>query len=203
MKCVVGLGNPGQKYAKTRHNVGFLVLEKLSQVWDIPLSREGFSSRYGKGRVGEEEVLLLLPMTYMNLSGRAVREVFHYYRLSLEDLLVVSDDLHLPLGRLRFRPRGSSGGQKGLQSIIDALGSQDFPRLRIGIGPVPGGVKWEDFVLSPFGEKEWEVVMALEDVAVRGISTWVEEGISQAMQKFNGCFVSSSEEAKKSRSEIS
>lgn len=150
----MGLGNPGERYRLTRHNLGFWVVEELSRRWDIPLSRRLGRGMLGLGRPAGHRVGLFLPLTYMNLSGSAVGQAVSRLGLSPADLLVIHDDLDLEAGRLRMRPGGSSAGHRGVESIIVALGTEDFPRLRIGIGRPPEGVDPAEYVLWPMDEEE-------------------------------------------------
>lgn len=183
-KLIVGLGNPGREHAHHRHNVGFLCLDRLADQHRLPPWRQKHQALVTEGAAGGQPVALAKPQTYMNLSGQAVKPLVRHYRASLEDLLVVHDDLDLPLGVLRLRPRGSSGGHKGVQSIIEALGSQDFPRLRIGIGrPVSGDPI--DYVLDDFTlDEQIEIERALER-ALEAIVTWLSQGIEAAMNAYN------------------
>ncbi|MEZ6070203.1 MAG: aminoacyl-tRNA hydrolase [Pirellulales bacterium] len=154
MKLIVGLGNPGHKYDKTRHNVGFAVLDELERRdGGTPARRRvAFQGLKAEAGIGGEKVLLLWPHTYMNRSGQSVAEACQFYKLNHRDVLVVCDDFHLPLAKIRFRPQGSAGGQKGLADIIRALGTDDVPRLRVGIGPVPDRYDAADFVLGRFAK---------------------------------------------------
>lgn len=183
MKVVVGLGNPGREYAKTRHNVGFMTLDVLRRELVNPADRSRFKSILTEGFIGREKVVLVAPQTYMNLSGNAVREVKNWYHLDLSDLIVISDDLDLPYGTLRMRAAGSSGGQKGLQSTIEQLGTNEFTRLRIGIGRGRSGAA--SHVLSRFSPEE---EAELEDViasAAAGVKIWLAEGTIAAMNEVN------------------
>lgn len=184
MKLVVGLGNPGGKYEATRHNIGFRVVDELARRHGIDLNRSRFSSLFGSGTIGSEQVVLLKPGTFMNLSGRAVREAATFYKLVPADLLVISDDMALPLGRLRLRKGGSAGGHNGLASIIRELGSDAFPRLRIGIEQV-AGERMVGHVLSPFSRQEEEVVGPAVARTADAVECWLAEGMDAAMNRYN------------------
>ena len=183
MKLIVGLGNPGLRYRDTRHNVGFMVAEGLADRWGVPLNREKFGSRFGEGEFGGCRAVLIEPLTYMNRSGEAVLAACGFYKLALEDLLVISDDLALPVGRIRLRGEGSSGGQKGLGDIELRLGTSAYPRLRIGIGPA--GFDAVDFVLSRFDKRELQMLEQVRIRAAEAVECWMTEGIGQAMTRFN------------------
>jgi PTH1 family peptidyl-tRNA hydrolase len=185
MKIVVGLGNPGPKYDRTRHNVGYRVIEELSQRLAAGKPRMRFDATLAEGNLGGEKVLLASPRTYMNESGRSVRQLVDFFGLQLSDLLVVCDDFNLELARLRMRASGSAGGQKGLADIIRKLATEEFPRLRIGIGRPPGQMDAADFVLSKFKRSEQATI---EDAVVRaaeGVELWVRSGIGPAMNRIN------------------
>src|SRR4051812_45575577 len=185
MKVVVGLGNPGPKYAGTRHNVGFEVIDYLAAAPGVPAFRERFEAFVTEMKEGGETVLLVKPLTFMNLSGRAVRAVLDFYKLPVEHLLVVCDDFNLPLGKLRVRAKGSHGGQKGLGSIQDHLGTDAYARLRIGVGqPAPRDAV--DFVLSKFGPVERKAAEDAVAVAAQAVLTWVRNGTEACMNRFNG-----------------
>ncbi|MBI4328935.1 MAG: aminoacyl-tRNA hydrolase [Chloroflexi bacterium] len=188
---VVGLGNPGLEYARSRHNVGFRVVEMLSRRHGIPLRTRRGKATIGEGRVGTGEdgrpVLLAKPRTYMNLSGEAVGPLVRNGDIRLSDLLVVCDDLDLPLGKIRLRPGGSAGGHNGLRSIIAALDTPEFPRLRVGIGrPEEAGEEPIEHVLGPFRPEELPVAGAAIERAAQAVLCFLEEGIDQAMNRFNG-----------------
>lgn len=184
MKLVVGLGNPGGKYQKTRHNVGFQVVEELARRWSYSKARRQFSGLLADGTIHGQRVLLLEPMTYMNRSGTSVREATSFLKIDPADLLVVLDDMALPLGRLRMRAKGSAGGHNGLSSVIQQLGSDVFCRLRIGIGQV-GGERMVGHVLSPFTAQEEQVISRAIQVAADAVECWVAEGPDAAATKFN------------------
>lgn len=187
MKVVVGLGNPGPRYEKTRHNVGFRVLATLAGRFAAGKPKSRFEAEVAEIVVADEKTLLLAPQTYMNLSGRSVRKVVDFYQLSLQDLLVVCDDMNLEAGRLRLRRSGSSGGQKGLKNIIDQLGSEDFSRLRIGIGRPPDERSGStDHVLSKFRPDEVETIERAVQRAADGVELWIREGPAAAMNRVNG-----------------
>ncbi|MCA9068127.1 MAG: aminoacyl-tRNA hydrolase [Planctomycetaceae bacterium] len=185
MKIVVGLGNPGAKYRGTRHNVGYEVLAELA-------NRHGGASPILKHDaelveifLGGEKVLLVAPQTYMNLSGRSVWPLVDFYKLPLDDLLIICDDLNLDVGRLRLRPSGSAGGQNGIKHIIQQLGSQEFPRLRIGIGRPPGRMDAAAYVLARFLSEEREMMDEAILSAADGVELWVREGCDKAMNRIN------------------
>ena len=186
MKLIVGLGNPGGRYEETRHNIGFEVVEHLARRHGAEPGKNKFDGELQECLVGGERTLLLRPHTFMNLSGRSVRQAVDFYKLEDEDLLLVCDDFHLDLGVLRMRVRGSDGGQKGLADTIRQLGTDEFARLRVGIGPVPD--RWDpaDFVLAKFSATERKL---LENEMIRicdAADAWVQEGATAAMNKFNG-----------------
>jgi PTH1 family peptidyl-tRNA hydrolase len=183
---IVGLGNPGSKYATHRHNVGFRVLEALARAHGLSFRREkGSKARVASGQIDGRAVFLAKPQTFMNLSGRAVGRVCRAHKISPEHLLVVYDDLDLPLGRLRLRPEGGSGGHKGMRSILDSLGTRAFPRLRVGIDRPPGRMDPAEYVLQPFAEEELLLLPELLERAVATVECWLAEGIMAAMDRFN------------------
>jgi PTH1 family peptidyl-tRNA hydrolase len=185
MKLVVGLGNPGRKYAGTRHNLGFDVVAVLARHSGAPAARSNFQAEVTETALQGERVLLAAPQTYMNLSGRSVRQIVDFYKLPLDDLLVVCDDLNLPPGRLRLRASGSAGGQKGLQNIIEQLGTGNFPRLRLGIGRPPPPIDAVDYVLMRFPVEERELMATAVEQAAEAVELWVRVGTSAAMNEVN------------------
>jgi len=185
MKLIVGLGNPGRRYRETRHNVGWEVISRLARRARIAVDEEDGFSDVGRGSIGGTRVILARPQTYVNVSGEAVRDLRRHHRLRPQDIVVVVDDLDLPLGRLRLRASGSAGGHNGLKSIIEALGTTEFPRLRVGIGRPAEGVDPADHVLTRFTSDEQAVVDAALDRAAEAIETAITEGIETAMNRFN------------------
>ena len=183
VKLIVGLGNPGKQYEQTRHNVGFCVIDVLARRWQIDMATEKFHGWFGSGAIKGEKAVLLKPTTFMNRSGQAVLPAGRFYRAELGDLLVVLDDLALPLGRIRLRGNGSAGGQKGLADIINRLGSDAFSRLRIGIGQPIGDSS--SYVLSRFGDDEAAEAKRSYERAADAVECWIAEGLDAAMTKFN------------------
>jgi peptidyl-tRNA hydrolase, PTH1 family len=183
---LVGLGNPGRQYTNTRHNVGFKVLDCICQDLDIRLNRVQSKALVGKAAIGEEKVILAKPHTFMNLSGQAVVGLMRFYKIEMSQILIIHDDLDLPLGVLRLRASGSSAGQRGLASVIEKLGTEDFPRLRIGIGRPPGRMDPVDYVLQDFSRSELEVLSLVLDKACQAAKYFVTNGIERAMNQFNG-----------------
>ena len=182
---IVGLGNPGSEYAAHRHNIGFQVVEALARVHGLTFSRRKGRVRVAEGRIGGRPVLLAKPQIFMNLSGQAVSRLSRVHEIPPERILVIYDDLDLPLGRLRLRLEGGSGGHKGMRSIIELLGTQVFPRLRVGIDRPPGRQDPADYVLEPFDEDQQPLVAEVVAQAVAAIECWLAEGIVTAMERFN------------------
>lgn len=192
MKLVVGLGNPGPRYAGTRHNAGFRVLDRLAQRCGVALDEERFQGRFGAGWLPAAEgpaleLGLLEPLTFMNLSGAAVAEALEALPVAdpATDLLVVVDDVDLPFGRLRLRPSGGAGGQRGLADVIAALARQDFARLRFGIGRPGAGMETSDWVLSPFSPEEASLLAGRLEAAAEACEVALREGVAVAMNRFN------------------
>jgi peptidyl-tRNA hydrolase, PTH1 family len=185
MKVVIGLGNPGSKYAGTRHNIGFEVIDYLAQAPGNRGFRTAFQADVAEVMEAGDKVLLMKPQTFMNLSGRAVRGVLDFYKLSSADLLVVCDDFNLPLGKIRVRAKGSHGGQNGLRNIQEQLASDEYPRMRIGVGQ-PGPGEAIDFVLSRFKPGERKAVDDAIATAANAVLIWLREGTEACMNRANG-----------------
>jgi PTH1 family peptidyl-tRNA hydrolase len=191
MKLIVGLGNPGNTYVRNRHNVGFQCLNYFARLHSIRFDHRQCQARVGIGKVRGEKLLLAKPGTFVNLSGKSVAGLVHKHKILLSDLLVIYDDLDLPLGKIRLRQSGSSGGHKGMNSIISALGSEDFPRIRVGIGRPQGEKRsiTEDaivnYVLSDFNPQEEAIVKPVVAKVAEAIDCFLTQGIEAAMNKFN------------------
>ncbi|WP_328589085.1 aminoacyl-tRNA hydrolase [Sutcliffiella halmapala] len=185
MKVLVGLGNPGRQYEETRHNIGFMVIDELADRWNISLSQSKFKGLYGQGIVNGEKVLLVKPLTYMNLSGECIRPLLDFYKLDIEDLIVIYDDLDLPVGKLRLRQKGSAGGHNGIKSLIQHLQTQNFNRIRMGIDRPTNGQSISDYVLNRFSVEERPDI----DQAVRKATEACEDALSkeflQVMNTYN------------------
>ena len=186
MKIVAGLGNPGGQYRGTRHNVGFEVVDLLASRHGVVFESAPADALQAKWRTNGEAVLLAKPLTFMNLSGPAIAELARYYRVSLADLLIVADDVNLPLGRLRLRPGGTEGGHNGLRSVADALGTVEYPRLRIGVGRGDARRDLADHVLARFEPDEHEAITAAIARAADAAEMWLDRGIEDVMNVFNG-----------------
>jgi len=184
MKIIVGLGNPGFRYRNTRHNAGFMVLKQFAREHGLALKKKGFGGVYGIGRLAGQEVMLFESMTYMNLSGGPVKAVCSAKLNDMEDLLVVTDDLNLPLGSLRLRKKGSAGGHNGLRSVIAAMGT-DFARLRVGIGLPAEGADVSGYVLSAFPRKERDAFLKTVEKAAGCIEMWVSNGAKETMNRYD------------------
>jgi PTH1 family peptidyl-tRNA hydrolase len=185
MKLIVGLGNPGRRYRGTRHSVGAEVVGRLAERVGIDINEEDGFAKVGRGVIGGTRVLLAIPQTYVNVSGAAVRDLRRRHRMAPKDILVVVDDLDLPVGRLRLRARGSAGGHNGLKSIIEAVGTNEFPRLRVGVGRPPDGVDPAEFVLTRFSPGERDELEEVLDRAAEVLEVAIREGVPAAMNRFN------------------
>ena len=184
---IVGLGNPGSRYWNTRHNVGYAALDALAKKLGVKVDRVKFQGMVGQGRIGETKVVLLKPTTYMNLSGQSVAAAAKFYKIPPERVLVLFDDISLEPGRLRVRKEGSAGGHNGIKSIISSLGSQTFPRVKIGVGAKPHpDYDLADWVLSAFPYQEREAMEAVYDRAAQAAETVIREGPEVAANRFNG-----------------
>lgn len=183
MKLIVGLGNPGKKYEHTRHNMGFDVVDLFAEQAQIDIDKEAFKGLVGKGRVLGEEVLILKPQTFMNLSGESVQEIVSYFKIDLEDVIVVYDDMALAPGMIRLRPSGSSGGHKGMQNIIEHLHSEDIKRIRVGIGePTYDTI---DYVLSKPVKDEIPLIQESIKLAAEALKDYLKESFEKVMTKYN------------------
>jgi PTH1 family peptidyl-tRNA hydrolase len=185
IRLVVGLGNPGTRYLGTRHNIGFELVDRLASGGSGASFSRKFEGLLAETEIDYRRVLLLKPETFMNLSGRSVGQAVRFYKIDASEILVVCDDLSLPLGKLRIRPGGSDGGQKGLRDIAAHLGTEQFPRLRIGIGE-QGDLDATDFVLSRFRSPERAVIDDALILATQAVAVWVTQGVETAMNRFNG-----------------
>lgn len=183
MYIIAGLGNPGKKYENTRHNIGFVTLDYLAERHDIKINKIKHKALVGEGRISGQKVLLVKPQTYMNLSGESLREVMDYYKVDIEDMIVIYDDIDLPAGTVRIRKKGSAGTHNGMRSIVQHLG-QDFPRIRMGIGNERKG-DLVDFVLGGFSKEDREVLEPAVERAALAVECYVDEGIEKAMNKYN------------------
>jgi PTH1 family peptidyl-tRNA hydrolase len=183
---IVGLGNPGPEHATQRHNIGFRVVEALARAHGLTFARrKGTKAHVAEGQIGGRAVALVKPQTFMNLSGQAVARLSRALEILPEHILVVYDDLDLPLGRLRLRPEGGSGGHKGMRSIIDLLGTQSFPRLRVGVDRPPGSMDPVDYLLQPFARDEESQLREIVARAVAAVECWLADGILATMDQFN------------------
>jgi PTH1 family peptidyl-tRNA hydrolase len=185
LRMVVGLGNPGETYAKTRHNTGFMVVDKVSAAFSIALDKQKFDARFGIGSVNGVKIVLAKPMAYMNRSGPQVQKIAGYFRILCEDILVVHDDIDLVFGRLKIKEKGGDGGHRGVRSIIDAFGGGDFTRLRIGIGRPDAERGASDYVLGKFTLEEKKVLSQIITSAKDAIITILCKGTKEGMNRFN------------------
>ncbi len=183
---IVGLGNPGREYRETRHNVGFMLLDRLTVKLNARFTRLQSKALVASANYQERKIILAKPQTFMNLSGQSVQGLMHFYKLPLENLLIAHDDLDLPVGTIRIRPDGRSAGQKGMTSTIERLGTDEFPRLRLGIGRPPGQMQAPDYVLQNFSDADMKVITDTLNQAVEAVLTFVTDGLDIAMNKFNG-----------------
>jgi PTH1 family peptidyl-tRNA hydrolase len=183
---IVGLGNPGREYAGTRHNIGFGIADRLAEKLGVRFSRQQNQAFVASAAFGGGKLVLAKPQTFMNLSGRSVAGLIRFYKIPLPHLLVCCDDIDLPFGTIRLRASGGSAGQRGMQSILEALATRDVPRLRFGVGRPPGRMDAADYVLRDFASAEAEDVPLLVDKAAQAALTFIEKGIQEAMNRYNG-----------------
>lgn len=183
---IVGLGNPGREYRNTRHNIGFMAVDRFCEEHNVRLGKVQFKALVGQMRLEQTRVILAKPQTFMNRSGDAVAALLRFYKIPLEQVLVVHDDLDLPFGSLRLRPGGGAGGQKGLGSIIEKVGTQQFPRMRMGIGRPPGQMDPAAYVLQDFNRSEQEELAFTLRRAAEAMQVFVGDGLEKAMNSFNG-----------------
>jgi aminoacyl-tRNA hydrolase len=186
MYIIVGLGNPGKKYEHTRHNAGFDVLDIMAEEYDIKIDKIKHKALIGEGRIGSEKVVLVKPQTYMNLSGESVQSVFQFYKVDMDHLIVVYDDIDLDIGKLRIRKKGSAGSHNGMKSIIKCLGSQDFPRIRVGVSKPEPNRDLADFVLSRVPKDQSDDMRSGLEKAVKTVEEIIRTDIDMAMNKYNG-----------------
>lgn len=184
MFLIVGLGNPGSQYEDTRHNIGFKVVDNIAKEYNIEINRQKFKGMCGEGFINGEKVILLKPTTYMNLSGESIREVVDFYKLSNEDILVIYDDISLDVGRLRIREKGSAGGHNGIKSIIAHLGTDIFPRIKVGVGQP--NVDLVNYVLGKFTKEEMEVLNESIDASTKASKEIISSDVKTAMNIYNG-----------------
>lgn len=185
MKIIVGLGNPTKEYAGTRHNVGFSVIYNISDAYNIPVETKKHKALIGKGIIEGEKVILAMPQTYMNLSGESVRELMDYYKCDLSDLIVIYDDISLDVGKLRIRAKGSAGGHNGIKNIIAQLSTQEFTRIKIGVGEKPAKMDLADYVLGRFSKEEQPIIRESADRARAAVAEIITHDVASAMNKFN------------------
>ena len=185
MKLIVGLGNPGKKYEGTKHNVGFEVIDKAADKYNISVTKVKHKGLIGDGNISGEKVLLLKPQTYMNLSGESVKEVMTFYKIDAKDVIVIYDDTSLPVGATRIREKGSAGGHNGIKNIIAHLGTDSFPRIKVGIGEKPNGWELADYVLSRFSKDDEPLIESGKDRALTALEIMLKDGIAKAMNQTN------------------
>ena len=186
MYIIAGLGNPTREYEKTRHNVGFDTIDVLADKLNTSVDEKKFKGLYGKGIIAGEKVILLKPQTFMNLSGESVRAAADFYKVAPEEIIVIYDDISLEPGQLRVRKKGSAGGHNGMKNIIAHLGTQDFPRIRVGVGEKPAGMDLADYVLGRFSKGERELLEEAFKEGARAAVAILCDGIESAMNQFNG-----------------
>ncbi len=187
MYIIAGLGNPGKKYVNSRHNVGFDTLDAVAVKYNIDIKKVKFNGIYGEGTIEGEKVVLLKPQTFMNLSGECIRDFKNWYKVENHQIIIIYDDISLPLGKMRIRPKGSAGGHNGIKSIIYQTGSEVFPRIKIGVGsPENPDYDLADYVLGHFSKGEIEVLVPVAVKAAEAVGEIIKNGTEKAMSKFNG-----------------
>ena len=185
MKLIVGLGNPGTQYAATRHNIGFEAVDAIADIYKVSMNKEKFKAVIGEGIISGEKVILMKPITYMNLSGEAVKMCMQWHKILPDDIIIIYDDVSLDIGQLRIRKKGSAGGHNGIKSIIQHLGTDTFPRIKIGVGEKPPGWDLANYVLGRFSEEEMKIICPrLKDVA-KAVEVMIEKDIDTAMNEYN------------------
>ncbi|MBL7199059.1 MAG: aminoacyl-tRNA hydrolase [Anaerolineae bacterium] len=182
---IAGLGNPGRKYAGNRHNIGFRCLDRLAQTYQLAFDEKRDKAQLARGQIGSRHVVLVKPQTFVNLSGEAVGAVARFFKIEPDNVLVIYDDLDLEQGTIRLRPGGGSGGHNGIKSIIEHLGTQSFPRLRVGIGRPPGQMEPKDYVLQDWGEEERQAMEEVCEWAIAAVETLIRLGVKETMDRFN------------------
>lgn len=182
----VGLGNPGREYRESRHNIGFMAIDRICSTAGIKLGKLQSKALVASASLKGQKVILAKPQTFMNLSGQAVSSLIRFYKIPLEQFLVIHDDIDLPVGTIRIRQSGGSAGQRGLASIIQSLGTQDFPRLRIGVGRPPGQMEAADYVLQSFSKSDLEIITVVLDRVVEASQLFISDGLNAAMNQYNG-----------------
>lgn len=185
MYLIVGLGNPEPEYSRTRHNMGFDVINKLAQKYEIELSRSNYKGIYGTGIIEGQKVILIKPQTFMNASGESVREYAKFYKIPLEDILVVYDDMDTEIGSIRIRQKGGAGSHNGMKSMVQELGGEGFPRIRVGIGRPKGEYDRIDYVIGQIPDEEYMNLQEGQEKAVESIVYYIKNGIDNAMNRFN------------------
>ncbi len=185
MKIIAGLGNPGERFAGTRHNVGFSTIVELGDKYDIRFTEKKHKAVFGKGIIEGEKVILAMPQTFMNSSGESVRELADYYKCGPEDIIIIYDDIDLPVGKIRIREKGSAGGHNGMKNIISHLGVQDFVRVRVGIGKKPDNMDLADYVLSRFSKEELPEIRNGCKMACDAVGVILKDGATTAMNLYN------------------
>lgn len=186
VKLIIGLGNPGKPYEHTRHNIGFDVIDELANRWNAPLNQTKFNGMYATVHRPEGKVILLKPLTYMNLSGECVRPLMDYFDIEIEDIIVIYDDLDLETGKLRLRGKGSAGGHNGIKSLIQHLGTQEFNRIRVGVSRPPAGIKVADYVLGKFSKEDQPIVKEAVEKSCDAVEAALTKPFLEVMNKFNG-----------------